>query len=161
MLCVWSPHAFAAVEDYDSWEVHVNERLHDAIASGDLVPVNIASDGSWGVRLSPPGEGLSDRERAYEVVTSEPYLLAVSGGEVCISGIEGVGDVAGAPLRLHLGDGRYAVRTSIIAWDEEPGAIGPDGRPTGTALPDFVVHIEFEDGSVPYRTDEITFDGPD
>ena len=161
MLCVWSPGPFGAVDDYDSWEAHVNERLHDAIASGDLVPINIESDGAWGVRLALPGEGMSDRERAYVVVTSEPYLLVVSGGEACVSGIEGVGDLSRAPLRVQLSDGRYAVRTSIIAWDEEPGAIGPDGKPAHNALPDFVVQIDVEDGPSLYRTMEITFDRPE
>ncbi|SIT78765.1 hypothetical protein SAMN05880545_1928 [Microbacterium sp. RU33B] len=161
MLCVWSPHAFGAVRDYDSWEEHVNDRLHDAIASGDLVPVNIESDGTWGVRLSPPGEGLSSRERTYEVVTSEPYLLVVSGGEALVSGIEGVGDVAGAPLRLRLGDGRYVVRTTLVAWDEEPGAIGTGGNPSDSALADFVIQVDLEVGSGPYRIDEITFEKPE
>ncbi|MGN6220577.1 MAG: hypothetical protein ACTHNQ_13830 [Microbacterium sp.] len=161
MLCVWSPTAFDAVNDYDSWGTHVNDRLHDAIASGDLVPLNIESDGSWGVRVALPGEGLSDRERTHEVITSEPYLLMVSGGEVIVSGIEGVGDLVRAPLRLRLGDGRYVVRTTLVAWDDEPGAIGPDGKPADTALPDFVVQIHPEHGSGPYRTNEITFDRPE
>ncbi|MCD2441810.1 hypothetical protein LQ757_05905 [Agromyces sp. SYSU K20354] len=161
MLGLWCPAAFSAVDDYDSWETHVNERLLGAIATGDLVPLNIGSDGAWGVRVTSSAEALSDRECPYEVVTSEPYLLVVSGGEARLSGIEYVGLSSNAPLRIPLAEGRYAVRSTIVAWDEEPGALGPDGRPSDDALTDIVVQILPEDGSEVYRTDEVTFDPPE
>lgn len=161
MLSLWCPPAFSAVRDYDSWETQVNERLHDAIAVGDFVPINIESDGAWGVRVTSSAEGLSDRERTYEIVTSEPYLLVVSSGEVCLSGIEDVGFPANAPLRIPLADGHYAVRSTIVAWDEEPNALAPDGRPSDGALSDFVIQIVPEDGSEVYRTNEVTFDAPE
>lgn len=140
MLSVWCPRPFASVNGYDAWEQYVNDRLQDAIASGELVPVNIGSDGSWGVRVAIAPDGLTERERAYAVITSEPYLLVVSGGEACLSGIEGAGDPAFAALRFPLADGRYAVRSTIVAWNEEPGALAADGRRAASALSDFVVH---------------------
>jgi hypothetical protein len=57
-----------------------------------------------------------------------------------------------------LPDGRYAVRTTLVAWDEEPGAKMPDGSPGPTALPDFVVHIGPATGTEVFRTNEVTFD---
>ena len=104
--------------------------------------------------------GLSDRERAYAVVASEPYLLVVTGGEVCLSGIENVGAASYAELRLGIPDGRYAVRSTIVAWDDEPGALDAQGRPSADALPDFVLEIQPERGTEPYRTNELTFDAP-
>jgi hypothetical protein len=51
MLSVWCPPSFASVDGYDAWEQHVNGRLQDAIAKGELVPVNIGSDGAWAFEL--------------------------------------------------------------------------------------------------------------
>lgn len=160
MLALWVPTAFSAVVDYDSWETHVHEHLPDAVAAGDLVPINVESDGSWGLRVANSTDGLTDREREYEVVTSEPYLLVVAGGKAHLSGLEDVGTPASAPLELALPDGRYAVRVTIVDWDREPGARGPDGRPTSTALPDFVVQIGPALDSETFRTNEVTFDSP-
>jgi hypothetical protein len=161
MLCVWCPEYFRDVDGYDAWETRVNERLGDAISAGELVPVNIQSDGAFGVRVAIAPPDLTEREHTYAVVTSEPYLLAVTGGELCLSGIEGVGDTDRAPLRVTLVDGRYAVRATIVAWDEEPGGRRPAGNPTEDALPDFVLQITPEAGTEQYRTLEVTFDPPE
>lgn len=161
VLGLWCPSAFNAVDDYDSWETHVNERLPDAIAAGEFVPLNIGSDGAWGVRVTSSAKALSDRERQYEAVTSDPYLLVVSGGEAALSGVEHVGFSSNAALRIPLDDGRYAVRSTLVSWDEEPGAFGDDGRPSDHALTDFVIQILAEDGSEIYRIDEMTFDSPE
>ena len=48
MLSVWSPRPFASVNGHDAWEQYVNDRLQHAIADGELVPINIGSDGVWG-----------------------------------------------------------------------------------------------------------------
>jgi len=160
MLSLWCSAAFRGVDGYEAWEVRVNERLHDCIAAGELVPVNIRSDGAFGVRIAVTPDVLTAREETYSVVTSEPYLLVVNGGEACLSGLEFVGDRERAALRVRLPDGRYAVRTTLVAWDEEPGARRPDGTPTDTALPDFVVLIEPEKGIETYRQKEETFDPP-
>lgn len=114
-----------------------------------------------GARVAIAPEGLTERERTYAAVTSEPYLLVISGGEGCLSGIEAVGDPASAALRFPLADGRCAVRSTIVAWNEEPGALAAGGRPTASALSDFVVQIEPEVGTEMYRTKEFTFDAPE
>ena len=161
MLSVWCPRSFASVNGYDAWEQYVNDRLQDAIANGELVPVTFGSDGAWGVRVAVAPDALTERERTYAVVTSEPYLLVVSCGEACLSSVkaESNGVIRGPPISL--ADGRYAVRSTIVAWNEEPGTLATDGRPTASALSDFVVEIEPELGTEEYRTNEVTFDAPE
>ncbi|WP_406051579.1 hypothetical protein [Kribbella sp. NBC_00889] len=85
MLSLWCPAYYRDVDRYDVWETRVNERLGDAISTGELLPVNVGSDGAFGVRVAIDPPDLTERERAYWVVTSEPYLLAVAGQEVCLS----------------------------------------------------------------------------
>ena len=160
MLAVWDAATFRDVDGYDAWERRVEDRLAEAIRAGELVPVNIGSDGAYGVRLVTSADGLTDRETIYEVVTSEPYLLVASGGDVCLGGLEFIGSPDGAPATLELPAGRYAVRTTIVGWDEEPGAKDADGRPSPTALPDFVVQIGPATGDEVFRTAEETFDPP-
>jgi hypothetical protein len=63
-------------------------------------------------------------------------------------------------LRVPLADGRYAVRVTIIGWDEEPNARDADGRPRADTLPDFVIRTGLEDGTESYRTNQATFDAP-
>lgn len=162
MLTLWSPAPFAGIgDDYEAFEARVEDRLSEAIEMGELVPINIESDGAWGVRVDLSSGGLSDREQAYALVTSEQYLLVVSGGEACVSGLESVGDPSSAAIRFPLDDGRYSVRATIVAWDEEPGAMTPDGNPGPSALPGFVIHIEPETSTSIYRTNEVTFDPPE
>ncbi|MGH2381124.1 MAG: hypothetical protein ACRDG7_07870 [Candidatus Limnocylindria bacterium] len=161
MLAVWCPSYFRDVDGYEAWEARVNERLAEAITAGELVPVNIQSDGAFGVRVAVDPEDLTERERRYALLTSEPYLLAVSGGALCLSGIEGFGDDDRAALRVEPPDGRYAIRKTIVAWDEEPGARGADGSPTDGALPDFVVRVSPERSPEWYRAYELTFDQPE
>ncbi len=161
MLALWRGSAFPDVDGYTAWEGRVNGRLRDAIELGSLVPVGIQSDGAFGVRVAVAPDGATQREARHAVVTSEPYLLVADGGPILLSGIEAVGDVPASPLTLELPEGRYAVRATIVAWDEEPGARGPDGRPGPSALPDFLVSVAPSDGSESFRTSEITFDPPD
>lgn len=160
MLALWCVSAFAGVDGYDAWESRVDDRLGEAIAAGEFVPVNIESDGAFAVRVAVAPNGLSGRERSYAVVASDPYLLNVSGGEVCLSGVEGIGDRDNAALRLQLPNGRYAVVVTLVAWDDEPASRGPDGRPTDDALPDFVVRVVAERGDETYRLLGQTFDPP-
>jgi hypothetical protein len=44
-LIVWCPAYFHDVDSYEAWEARDDERMEDAIAAGELVPVNIGSDG--------------------------------------------------------------------------------------------------------------------
>jgi hypothetical protein len=148
------------VDGYDAWEERVNERLIDAIRSGELVPVGIQADGAFGVRVAVTPDAATEREARYTLVTSQPYLLVADGGPVFLSGIEVVGDEQSSPVSLSVPAGRYAVRAAILAWDEEPGARGPDGLPGPNALPDFLVTVAPRDGSETFRTSETTFDPP-
>jgi hypothetical protein len=160
MLALWCASTFEGIADYDAWETRVEDRIEEAIAHGEFVPVNIRSDGAFGVRVTVAPNGLSARERSCAVTESEPYLLDVSRGEVCLSGIEGIGDRDNAALRLQLPDGRYAVVVTLVAWDDEPASMGPDGTPADDALPDFVVRVAPEKGDETYRVQEQTFDPP-
>jgi len=63
-------------------------------------------------------------------------------------------------MSLSLPAGRYAVRASIVAWDEEPGARCPGGLPGPDALADFLVTMAPSDESETFRTSEATFDPP-
>lgn len=167
MLALWRTSAFAEIDRfddwerrYDAWERRVNERLDQAIRSGELVPVGIQSDGAFGIRVVVAPDVATEREARYTVATSEPYLLVADGGAICLSGIEVVGDAGASPVTLTLPEGRYSVRSSLIAWDEEPGAFGPDARPSPDALPDFLVEVTASNGHEIFRTDEVTFDPP-
>lgn len=158
MLALWRSSAFADVDGYEVWEERVNDRLDDAIQSGELVPIGIQSDGAWGVRLAVAPDAATEREAAYTVVTSEPYLLLADGSPIVLSGVETVGDPTASPVSLSLPEGRYAVRTKIIAWDEEPGARDASGKPGPNALADFLVLVEPSEGSEHFRTSDLTFD---
>ncbi len=159
-LALWRGSAFADVDGYDAWEERVNERLADAIQAGELVPVGIQGDGAFGVRVAVSPDAATERETRYTVVTSEPYLLVADGGPVFLTGIEAVGDEQASPVSVSLAEGRYAVRASIVAWDEEPGARDPNGLPGPNALADFLLTIAPSDDSETFRTSEITFDPP-
>lgn len=157
LLALWSASAFVGVSDYPSWEARVDDRVPEAIAAGEFVPLNVGSDGAWGVRVAIAPGGLTDRERRYLVVTSESYLLVSSGGVVHVSGIEQIGDEDSPGVVLT--DARYAVQVSLIAWEDEPGAKNPDGTPTAAALADFVVCIRPASGES-FRVNELTFGVP-
>ena len=124
MLALWSGAAFDAVDSYEDWESKVNERLDEAIAPGEMVPVGIQGDGAFAVRVATAPSGLTDREQRFAVVTSDPYLLSTPGGQTFLTGVESVGDCDNAPSGLVLAPGRYAVRVTLVAWDDEPGAKG-------------------------------------
>jgi hypothetical protein len=167
MLALWSPQDFQNITDYDSWE---RELLDDTdisrhIQQGAFVPVNIQSDGSYQcvVRSASAGVSakLSDRERRYLVVSSEPYLFR-SGDTVAISGIEHISrspDESAASFPLSAGD--WAVTVHLIDWPSEPGAKSPDGNPTSTALSDFVILLNPATAETRYRTKIDTFEKPE
>ena len=160
MLALWRSSAFADVDGYEAWEERVNARIGEAITSGELVPIGIQNDGAWGVRLAVAPDAATEREVAYTVVTSEPYLLVADGSPLVLSGVETVGDPSVSPVSLSLPEGRYAVRTRIIAWDEEPGARDASGKPGPNALADFLVLVEPSEGSERFRASDLTFDRP-
>ena len=101
---------------------------------------------------------LTEREAAYLVVSSEPFLFR-SHGVACLSGIEGI---AGTPwpdtVQLELPVGDYAVVVHLIDWTEEPGST-VDGEPSPTALADFAVLINpASPGEGPFRQQTETFE---
>lgn len=158
MLALWCAAAFDGIDGYPEWEERVNDRLGQAIERGELVPLGIQTDGAFGVRLAVAPDGPSERESRFAVVTSEPYLLVVSGRVVCLSGLEFVGDRDCAPTTASLPDGRYAVRCTLIAWDQEAPASGREGPPLEDALPDFLVVVTPAEAVDTFRTDQATFD---
>ncbi|WP_456787620.1 hypothetical protein [Cellulomonas sp. P5_C5] len=158
MLALWCVATFDGIDGYDAWASRVEDRVGAAISGGELVPVNIRSDGAYGVRVAVSPDTLTERESRYTFVSSEPYLLVVTGEEAALSGIEHIGYPADAAVRVPLPAGRYAVRVTVLDWDRDPESVGPDGEPTKDALPDFVVHIAPETGQEVYRVHEETFD---
>ncbi|MFD8080847.1 hypothetical protein ACFV4F_04015 [Kitasatospora sp. NPDC059722] len=165
MLALWSPAAFSGVVDHASWEPELSEeegRLRH-IRAGALVPINIRSDGAFGVVVRAGSAAadarLTERESAYVVVSSKPYLLR-SRGVACLSGIEAV---AGEPwpdtVRLDLADGDHSVVVHLIDWEAEPGSTA-DGKPSESALADFVVLVNPASAAAsgPYRVATDTFE---
>ncbi|WP_028652319.1 hypothetical protein [Nocardioides halotolerans] len=61
-LALWRGSAFADIDGHDAWEERVNERLADAIRSGELVPIGIQVDGAFGVRVAVAPDGATERE---------------------------------------------------------------------------------------------------
>ncbi|MCC2322281.1 hypothetical protein [Cellulomonas xiejunii] len=151
MLALWCASTFDRITDYDTWESELYDRLDAAISGGELVPINIGSDGAYGVRIAVAPDVLSERESRHAWLTSDPYLLVVTGEEAALSGIEHVGDPEAATARVPLAAGRYQVRVTVVDWDQDPESVGSDGRPTANALPDFVVQVVPESGRQSYR----------
>jgi hypothetical protein len=164
MGALWAPDSFAAVVDYLAWE---SELLDDRdiarhIAEGAFVPVNVGGDGAFQVvaRVGDPSvrAQLTERERGYTLVASEPYLL-ITVGDAVISGIEHVEAEARSGLRVPLSAGRWTVTIFLIDWAAEPGQTDDAGGPAVTALPDFVILINPEDEAErKYRTKVQTFE---
>lgn len=161
---LWAPDSFASIVDYDTWESELleDEDIARHISDGALVPVNIGGDGAFQV-VTRVGESsthaeLTDRERTYVVVASEPYLLITTGNAV-VSGIEHVAAESNDGLRVPLPAGRWSVTISLIDWEAEPGQVDDGGQPAPTALPDFAILINPEgQADREYRTKVETFE---
>ncbi|WP_432824446.1 hypothetical protein [Dactylosporangium sp. CA-092794] len=164
MFGLWVPASFDNVVDYSTWEAELleNEDIVRHIVGGAFVPVNIEGDGAFGfgVRVgsaSGPAR-LTERERRYVLVASEPYLLMTT-GDAMLSGIEHVRAEADVGLAVPLPAGRWSVTISLIEWEAEPGQRDDAGAPAPTALPDFTLLINPEDGAAGgYRINLHTFD---
>ncbi|WP_175611220.1 hypothetical protein [Mycobacterium sp. SP-6446] len=163
MFAIWQPERFGAITDFESWEDEVSEdaALLRHIDAGAFVPIYIGGDGAFqfAVRGGQTRPGLTDREQRYRLVSSEPYLF-VSRGSARLGGLEAVGWDDGDFVALPLPPGRYAVHVHLIEWNAEPGAAGPDGKPTANALPDFVIEISNPVGAERFRTSLQTFERP-
>jgi hypothetical protein len=162
---LWRASAFDHVNELDQWEEEVaeDEALERQISAGAFVPINIGGNGAFQVAVrgvETPGS-LSERERSYLLVSSEPYLI-VSDGVLEIGGLEAVGNYAGAEkVEIQLDSGRYVAVVHLVDWQSEPGSRGADGSPSVGALPDFIVEI-FADvhAELKYRAKVDTFDRP-
>ncbi|MEU1051926.1 hypothetical protein ABZ397_05105 [Streptomyces sp. NPDC005876] len=162
---VWRASAFDHVNELDQWENEVAEdsALERQISVGAFVPINIGGNGAFQVAVrgvEAPGN-LSQRERSYLLVSSDPYLL-VSDGVLELGGLESVGNYAGGEkVKIRLDNGRYAAIVHLVDWQAEPGGRGLDGNPSAGALPDFIVEIFAEvPGGLKYRTKVETFNRP-
>ncbi|MGW3210086.1 hypothetical protein [Streptomyces sp. NPDC001135] len=164
MLALWSPAAFSDVVDYETWEPQLLEDEDQLrhIRAGAFVPVNIRSDGTFGVVVrvgSAEGEArLTDRESAYVLVSSKPYFFR-SQGVACLSGIEGV---CGQPwpdtVQIAVAEGEHAVVVHLIDWEADPGSTLA-GKPSANALAGFVGLINpASSASGPFRVATETFE---
>ncbi|NNU26934.1 hypothetical protein [Isoptericola sediminis] len=163
LFALWRTSRFSEVAGIDEWEDRVagDSALAAVIAEGALVPINIGGDGAYEftVRVVSELGTLTEREEAFRVVSSQPYLL-VSDGMVALGGLEAVGEDFGAPMpEIPLDSGRYAVQIHLIDWKAEPGATDADGMPTTNALADFVIEMcrVQDDGDLNYCQSAVTF----
>ena len=164
MLALWHPAWFSTIVDYPTWEASLLEDSDIAthIDAGHMVPINIGGDGAFQVLVRASAShttGLTEHERRYEVVASQPYQYR-SPGAAYVTGIEHVGaspwpDTTAIAIQEDL----YAVTIHLIDWKAEPGAQDHQGHPAAQALPDFVVLIGPPVGEdVVFRTKVETFD---
>ncbi|HZZ82276.1 MAG TPA: hypothetical protein VFE62_27510 [Gemmataceae bacterium] len=145
MLCVWDPDAFHTTHRLDSWETEAEIVRH--IKAGHLAPINVAgpTNGKHRVIVRVGNDKLAarltERERKYFLLESDPYRLQTS-GRICISGLEYVERQPGASVGvLPLRAGEYVVKLYLISWHEEPGMEKRNGDPKPGALPDFVMLV--------------------
>jgi len=161
MLCLWDSAAFAHVTDYDSWD---KELCEDAdivrhIMAGHLVPLNLG-DGAFAVdvRVGIP-EHMTEREKTYWLVPSQPYYMRNSSGTLLLSAIEQIGNDPRSYLEVRLPAGDYCVRVQLIDWTQEPGATTEGGSAASHALPDMIVFVDSFRGEqhFHFRTELKTF----
>ena len=161
MCGLWQPEHFAQVVDEDAWEDDVSEddALETHIRLGAFVPLNIGGGGSFQVTIREGGP--TALEGRYTLVLSEPYLL-VSRGAIEVGGLENVGPYLGGAQEAPIAAGRYLVRVRLIDWKADPASVGPDGGPTASALPDFLVEIyPVPDEATSFRSSVHTFERPE
>ncbi|MGH3377821.1 MAG: hypothetical protein ACRDP6_24110 [Actinoallomurus sp.] len=165
MHALWVPEPFAGVHDHDTWDTEFGEyaAIRRHVVAGNLVPINIGSDGAatFVVRVGDHGEpaGLGERETRYLLGSSPPYLLT-TWGRAFLSGLEHIAAEPAGEGRthaIHLAGGRYAVTVHLIDWKAEPEATRLDGTPAEDTLPDFVILINPAGHATRYRESLTTF----
>jgi hypothetical protein len=161
MCAIWQPETFefAEFEDWEDWATE-NEEIVNSIRAGSFVPINVGGDGVFQVIVRwNNGAQLTEAERRCLVASSAPYLF-ISKGSFALGGLEDVGDAEFASTNQVMVDvGRYTVRIHLIDWKLDPESVAPSGKPTPTALPDFVVLLSEDEGG-PYRTEIQSFERP-
>ncbi|MGW6904842.1 hypothetical protein [Streptomyces sp. NPDC054940] len=162
---LWRASAFGHVNELEQWENEVAKdvTLERRISEGAFVPINVGGNGAFQIAVrgvDAPGT-LSERERAYLLVSSEPYLL-VSDGALELGGLEAVGNYSGVEKQqLPLDSGKYAAVVHLVDWQAEPGSQTDDGEPSADALPDFIVEVFDPKDGEQFRTKVETFDQPE
>jgi hypothetical protein len=157
MHVVWDRAHFGNVRDYTSWERELleHEDIERHIGAGELIPINIQSDGTFRITLrvaSSTTPTLTQEESRRVVSASEPYRF-VGAGHIDVSGIEFVSaepdpqSVASAPLAA----GEYEARVFLLDWDDVSARTDDQ--------PDFVVLLGATSSSR-HRTSASTFDRP-
>ena len=166
MHALWAPEPFADV--HDTWDPEFGEYadIQRHVVAGNLVPINIGSDGpaTFVVRVGDhvtPAR-LGERETRYLLSSSQSYLLTARGGRAFLSGVEHIAAEAGQGLThaIHLAGGRYDVTVHLLDWKDEPGATRYDGTPAEGALPDFVILINPAGHAARHRVNLTTFSTP-
>jgi hypothetical protein len=164
MLAIWQPEHFKCITDFESWE---RELLQDDdiirhIEVGAFVPLNIHADGAYecvlraGTATEQPT--LTARESRYLICSSAPYLFC-SRGSLAISGLEYIGSSPDASIAsASVPQGNWSVTVHHVDWAREPGCKTPDGKPSSTALPNFIVLLTPAVATLHFRTEVDTFD---
>ena len=94
-------------------------------------------------------------------MASQSYLYC-SRGTAHLTGIQHI-ESNPPPIiaSLSVPEGNYNVTVNMLDWDTKPGAKDADGKPTGAALPDFLILLNPITGSATdFRKSVETFDGP-
>jgi hypothetical protein len=159
MCAVWQPEAFEfdEFEDWEDWAT-VDQNLVDSAVDGLFVPVNVSGDGVFQVAVRwGKDASLTESEQRCLLASSDPYLF-LSKGWFVFGGLEDVGDREfTSAKKISLAAGRYAAAVHLIDWKMDPASVDATGRPTESALPDFVVIIgSASDG--PFRVKTRTFE---
>ena len=159
MLCIWDYDSFKHIHDYDSWDKELceDEDIARNIDKHAFIPLNLG-DGAFEVEIRTGCNNLSEREKEYLLVPSQPYLFQTA-GKICISGLEHVsGELDNNISTMGLNSGQYIVQINLIDWNQEPGAVNEDGSPTNMALPDMIVFVsEYDNSDITFRTEIETF----
>jgi hypothetical protein len=151
--CLWDPAAFRHVTDESThYDALIDEAgVRHSIASGGLVPINDFGDGGYdiGLRITDkPNEILlSDEEIASAINTSKPYRFSTA-GDICVSGIEYVGNPIDKIVARHnISPGAYVATVYRFG-------------PECSEMPEFVVALQPltpQHENIEFCTDDDTF----
>ena len=159
MCALWQPESFEfeEFEDWEDWATD-DQNLVVSTVSGLFIPVNVGGGGVFQIAVHwGEGAGLTASEQQHLLVSSEPYML-ISRGWFVLGGLEDVGDADfTSGNQVPLVPGRYAVTIHLIDWKADPASVDEVGKPTESALPDFVITLGIDSGG-PYRTKVQTFE---
>jgi hypothetical protein len=165
MHALWNPSYFTSVTDYGTWESALldDDDITKRVRAGELVPINIGSDGVFQflARVGTEGQAptLTSSEKQHLLVSSQPYRY-LSDGAAYLTGLEHIcADPSPRTPVLAIPSGPQAVTIHLIDWAAELGGTDDTGKPPSRTLPDFVLLIcPADTATTPYRTRLNTFD---